>query len=216
MGKAIQLAIPNACHENWHNMTVVQQGRHCMSCNKTVVDFTNMSDREILHHIANAGGSRVCGRLNPDQMHRSITMQKKSRGAWLKYFFQFTLPAFLISMKAEGQEPGRKGVDTVQVQSPVRGQVIIINDTISGTVVDPDGNALPGAVVEIQGSAMGTTTDQKGCFSITWPKDKNLVLIIRYVGFKPLKKKMKAKNRSGQMKLRMKLDYAVLGEVIVT
>ena len=29
-----------ACPEDWQQMTPTPQGRHCSSCNRTVVDFT--------------------------------------------------------------------------------------------------------------------------------------------------------------------------------
>src|SRR5688572_15387403 len=103
MAKTLQLTIPNACHENWHTMAAVEKGRYCMSCRKNVIDFTNMSDREILQHITRSSGN-VCGRLHADQMNRNMTLQRESRLSWVKYFLRFTLPAFFISVKAEAQE----------------------------------------------------------------------------------------------------------------
>lgn len=164
MGQTVQLTIPKACHEDWHTMTADQKGRFCKSCCKSVVDFTNMSDRAILHHIANAGGSRVCGRLHTDQLHRSMSDSAST--------------------------------------------------TIRGRVVDHEGVALPGASIVIEGSSRGTTTDQDGNFSFNWPKDKNVVLVVSSVGFKPLRKKIKAKNRQGSMLLQLKMSQAVMGELV--
>lgn len=218
MGQTVQLTIPKACHEDWHTMTADQKGRYCKSCYKTVVDFTNMSDRAILHHIANAGGSRICGRLHTDQLHRSMTIQKESRWPWLKYFFQFTLPAFLISMKAEGQEQVRQSTISVPVNAQTNGKQVLPSDSASsiirGRVVDHKGVALPGASIVIVGSNSGTTTDEAGNFSMGWPKDKNVVLIISSVGFKPLRKKIKAKNRQGSVLLQLKMSQAVMGELV--
>jgi hypothetical protein len=220
MGQTVQLTIPKACHEDWHTMTADQKGRYCKSCCKTVVDFTNMSDRAILHHIANAGGSRICGRLYPDQLHRSMTIQKESRWPWLKYFFQFTLPAFLISMKAQGQEMVRQSTVLVQVNAQSNGKQALPSDsagwTIRGRIVDHEGVALPGASIVIEGSNRGTSTDENGYFSFNWPKHRNVVLVVSSVGFKPLRKKIKAKHRQGSMLLHLKMAAALSGEVEIT
>jgi hypothetical protein len=177
-----------------------------------------MSDRAILHHIANAGGSRVCGRLHTDQLHRSMTIQKESRWPWLKYFFQLTLPAFLISMKAQGQELARQSTISVQVNAQSSGKKSLPSDsastTIRGRVLDHDGVALPVATIAIRGSNYRTTTDKDGYFSFDWPKDRNVVFFVSYVGFKTLRKKIKAKNRRISVLLHLKLDTVILGDVI--
>jgi len=51
MPKAIQLNIPKPCHENWNAMSPKEQGRYCGSCQKTVVDFSVMSDKEIVDYF---------------------------------------------------------------------------------------------------------------------------------------------------------------------
>lgn len=71
MPKPIQLHIPTPCHEDWAKMQPTERGRHCAACQKTVVDFTGMSDGEIIRHITRAG-SGVCGRLLPGQMNRGL------------------------------------------------------------------------------------------------------------------------------------------------
>jgi len=53
-------------------MTRTAAGRHCSSCNKTVVDFSLLSDAEMLAVIANSKGN-VCGRFADDQLNRHIT-----------------------------------------------------------------------------------------------------------------------------------------------
>jgi hypothetical protein len=50
----------------------------------------------------------VCGRFYEDQLDRSIEIPKK-RIPWVKYFFQFVLPAFLLSLKASAQGTVRMG-----------------------------------------------------------------------------------------------------------
>jgi len=108
MSKKIQLTIAEPCHENWDSMTPVEKGKFCGSCQKQVVDFSNMSDRQVAEFFKkpNQGRSKedaVCGRFMTDQLDRDIEMPRK-RIPWVKYFFQIALPAFLVSMKVSGQK----------------------------------------------------------------------------------------------------------------
>jgi hypothetical protein len=71
MKKEIFIEIPTACHENWNKMTPAMQGKYCGSCEKTVVDFTTMSDAEIFR-IINKNKSGLCGRFDETQLTRPI------------------------------------------------------------------------------------------------------------------------------------------------
>ena len=99
--KKFELSIPKPCHENWDAMTPNQQGRFCGACQKTVIDFSNMSDREVAQFFKRPVGN-LCGRLHPDQVDRTFEMPTK-RIPWLKYFFTISLPAFLFSLRATAQ-----------------------------------------------------------------------------------------------------------------
>ncbi len=103
MSKKLQLSIPKPCHENWDAMTPVQQGKFCGSCQKQVVDFSDMSDRQVAEFFKKPSTGSVCGRFMTDQLERDIAIPKK-RIPWFKYFFQFALPAFLVSIKASAQK----------------------------------------------------------------------------------------------------------------
>jgi len=98
MSKHIQLSISNPCHEDWDNMTRVEKGKFCGSCQKQVIDFSNMSDREVAQFFRKPSAGSVCGRFMQDQLDRSIEVPRK-RIPWVKYFFQFALPAFLLSCR---------------------------------------------------------------------------------------------------------------------
>jgi Ca-activated chloride channel homolog len=53
---------------------------------------------------------------------------------------------------------------------------------ITGTVVDPNNNPLPGATVVLKGSSTGTITDNNGAFSLSVPEN-NDTLVFSYIGF---------------------------------
>jgi hypothetical protein len=68
------ITIPTPCYEDWNNMTPKDQGRHCGSCAKTVVDFTKWQPQEILLHFKS--NKNVCGRFTADQLNEPIPTQE--------------------------------------------------------------------------------------------------------------------------------------------
>ena len=108
MGKRLHLTIAEPCQENWDGMTPVEKGKFCGACQKQVVDYSNMSDRQVAGFFKKpiqgfSKGGSVCGRFMSDQLDRPIEIPRK-RIPWVKYFFQITLPAFLFSMKVSAQK----------------------------------------------------------------------------------------------------------------
>lgn len=71
MPPSLRITIPEPCHEDWNAMTPAQQGRHCASCNKVVMDFTNMSDAQIIVYFQSAKGN-TCGRFYNNQLNREF------------------------------------------------------------------------------------------------------------------------------------------------
>src|SRR5438046_2765912 len=101
MAKYLQISISGPCHEEWGNMAGVQNGRYCESCRKNVIDFTLMSDEELVQFFKNTPND-VCGRMNLEQLNSDILIPTR-KIPWLKYFFQITMPAFLLSLKTTAQ-----------------------------------------------------------------------------------------------------------------
>nr|WP_162340553.1 TonB-dependent receptor [Cyclobacterium salsum] len=82
--------------------------------------------------------------------------------------------------------------------------------TISGTVLDENGQPLPGATISVQGTTRGTVTDLDGKFSITVPEESSLV--ISFIGYES--QTIKAGNQSN-ITIRMNQDSSALEEVVV-
>lgn len=76
--KTYQIKIGNPCHELWENMTITEQGRHCASCNKVVVDFTHMTNTDIINYLLEKKGQRVCGNFYKPQIQHPITVHPTS------------------------------------------------------------------------------------------------------------------------------------------
>jgi len=77
----LKITIPKPCLENWEQMTPNNQGRHCNSCSKTVVDFTKKTNSEIATFLFN--NPNACGRFLPNQLNRNLlvsSVQEKNYG----------------------------------------------------------------------------------------------------------------------------------------
>jgi hypothetical protein len=46
-----------------------EQGRHCDACDKTVIDFTEKSEKEIAEFFAEHPDQRICGHFRISQLH---------------------------------------------------------------------------------------------------------------------------------------------------
>jgi hypothetical protein len=124
MSKKIQLTVPEPCHENWDAMSPVEKGKFCGSCQKQVVDFSNMNDRQVAEFFKKPSTGSVCGRFMTDQLDREIEIPKK-RLPFIKYFFQIALPAFLFAIKASAEK--------TQGQAKIKS---VSNDTLPRQVYD--------------------------------------------------------------------------------
>ena len=100
--KKFFISIPKPCHESWDAMTPEGKGKFCGSCQKTVVDFSEMNDRQLAEFFKKPASS-LCGRFMPDQLERAIILPQK-RIPWVWYFFTIAIPTFLISCKFVGRQ----------------------------------------------------------------------------------------------------------------
>ena len=82
----LNLTIPEPCKQNWDDMIPNSEGKHCNSCQKTVVDFSNFTDKELVEFFKKAQGE-VCGRISSYQCNRPMPIMEKSNNA----FFQRAL-----------------------------------------------------------------------------------------------------------------------------
>jgi hypothetical protein len=94
MKPQITISIPSPCHENWDAMTPETQGRFCSSCAKTVIDFTQMTDQQIVKTIENATDN-ICGRVQTTQLQRKLVVHQSPLWQQPK-FFKYAAAAVLM------------------------------------------------------------------------------------------------------------------------
>lgn len=135
---AIALSVPQPCQENWDTMTTNERGRHCSNCNKTVVDFSLYTDKELFNFFSNPNNN-VCGRFNNYQLNRPIlTYGQKRHSFFSKLFYGTALAGWLAVFFA----PEAKGGNRAMVEQRAKNtkQHPSVSDSskhyVYGTVVD--------------------------------------------------------------------------------
>ena len=169
----MKVHVAEPCHENWNNMSPRDQGRFCGSCEKMVVDFSKMTDQELIQHLSQSNRG-ICGRFKNDQLNRPIEMPKP-KNLWKFPRFMMnsiaalftTLAASLATMKAYTSE-----VTWIEInlddddEHPEK-------RTYFGTIT-AEGAPISGARVILVGEETLTTfTDSSGAyfFTIEWEED---------------------------------------------
>ncbi|WP_157530856.1 hypothetical protein [Hymenobacter norwichensis] len=68
----VTVHLPQPCHESWSQMNpVAATERHCVACQDVVVDFTQMSDAEVVTFLARRP-EVTCGRFTETQLDRPL------------------------------------------------------------------------------------------------------------------------------------------------
>jgi outer membrane protein OmpA-like peptidoglycan-associated protein len=156
----MHIHLPKPCHENWSEMTVTEQGKFCNACQKEVVDFTILSDIEILGIIKQKPFS-ICGRFKENQLDKELIsplVHKKPNKTYLKWLM--SLLSF-ISVK----QVYSKSITPPYTQEQGFGKFRTNEIVISGIVKDESGKVVQEAYVQIADTTIRTSID--GTFSYT-------------------------------------------------
>lgn len=173
--KKLKLVIDRPCAEKWESFEKRGTNGFCTSCQKEVIDFTKMSDKEIKTYFSQATGE-VCGRIRKNQQ-KEYLITRESR---LNPFMGALIAASTLFLSITPAMSQKK--DRVELSQPNKEQQSNIDQrTITGKVVDDTGEAIPGVNVVIKGTTNGVTTNLDGNYRITITGAD--ILIFYYVGF---------------------------------
>lgn len=120
MERKYKIAIPEPCQEDWNKMTANDQGRFCMSCAKTVIDFTAMLPEEVQHFFIQNQSQNICGRMKKSQLD-SLTIQIPSRVLYkqTQYHKMFLLALFITMgttlFSCADKNGNKQKIDAVEV-----------------------------------------------------------------------------------------------------
>jgi hypothetical protein len=184
----IQIAEP--CHENWDKMLEEERGKFCLSCQKTVVDFSRMTNEEIINYFEQNAGKSICGRIAKHQHNTPISNYRKIVTPWFNKYAAGLFMALGFYHPSKGQT-----IELKPEHHMMKGQIAVKNPTISsdkklqinGRVLDSETNrGVKGAEITVAGSEIVATTDKNGNYSIEVPprlQNESLMLIVNHSGY---------------------------------
>lgn len=75
-----QTSITKPCHMRWKELDKIQnsKNRHCNECSIDIIDFTQMSDKEIIEYLSERNKEKVCAKMySVDKYSKLSKVQKK-------------------------------------------------------------------------------------------------------------------------------------------
>jgi hypothetical protein len=232
--RATSLRIPSPCAESWAAMTPTSGGRHCTACAKTVVDFTQKTDAEILAYLAQASG-QACGRFKAGQLERPL-QPAESTNRWRSWLASvLALGGVLGSGRVAAQAgsghynggPIPVGSTTAIPAAPAVPKIAKVPNVVPGGAGGPlvargivtdatTGDRLPGVTVLLQGTTRGVSTDADGVFELPFTEqDAQGTLLISFVGYTNQPIAVASATAAIPLAISLKADVMGMGEVIV-
>lgn len=204
--KKLELRIDQPCAEKWESFEKRGLNGFCSSCQKEVVDFTKMSDRQIKDYFLKSKGD-ICGRMRKNQQ-KEYVLNSYNLFSRLNTGL-LTIGSILfssVSIQAQNK-------DKIEfLESKKVNLTTSYKGVVSGIVVDDTGEALPGVNVVIKGTTSGTTTDLDGQYTIeAKPSD---FLTFSYVGFETIELSVNSKSNLDVV-LNGAMLGGLMGEVVV-
>jgi hypothetical protein len=180
-----QYAIPEPCHEDWTAMTPSEKGRFCASCQKTVIDFSRMTDTEVVKRLSEVTGS-ICGRMSDNQLERDFVLYERSQ-------FPVDLRAVLfgvalsLSAATPAYTQGEVVLRTETVQQAEDGKFLELSGTITGYAPDGRGETTV-TIYSTKGKALSSVlADTQGRFTISCKgKRKPRSVVFHRDGYEPV------------------------------
>lgn len=182
--------IPKPCPVSQQALTPTKAGWHCARCQTEVIDFTRLSEAEVLAYLAARPGQRVCAAMQMPLMPQQLKRPKGLR-RWLLVLAALLSGPRLVAWAELPPVP------------PVSGRLLLFQHSntervvVRGTVLDESLNVpVHGIYVFIRGTKYGAITDERGEFVLSLPAD-----------WEPIKK--------GEVQLDVKgVHFALQGQLV--
>nr|WP_067057969.1 carboxypeptidase-like regulatory domain-containing protein [Mucilaginibacter sp. L294] len=212
------ISIPQPCHQNWNQMTPVEQGRHCTQCSKKVTDFASMTNTEIVNYFAHNG--HVCGRFGETQLaglNNYLAVVEKPGFSWKKLTIAAAVTSLFATVNANAQHTLGK-VKVSQSVNQIKDAPAVDSITyvvLKGKIISSD-DKLPvvGAAVYLKDKSIGTQTNASGDFTLKVPANDVHTLIVSFIGYKNMEVNA-AGFLNGSTTVMLQISPALMGEVVI-
>ena len=148
-------------------MTPTDVGRHCAACQTQVVDFTRMTDGEVIAFLRQTTPGRRCGRFREDQLGRPLLAAAMPVTGWRRWAGAAVLllgSVFGLKARAQGQQPG-SNTRTTAATRPMDSDSLFL---VQGVVRNRWGVRKEG--VSVRMGSIRDTTNAHGYFRLLLPK----------------------------------------------
>jgi len=223
------LSIDKPCEQEWTAMSQSDDGRFCNHCSKSVVDFTQLTDTQVIKILEQNSG-KLCGRLTQEQLNRTIQIYQPKNTSRL---YKILAGIFLFGISKNSLALNLKNFDKATfsiVDNKLTNTHLSKNNSdlakdslknvVQGLVIDSETNMpLAFASVFIKDKKIRTSTDMYGKFSLVIPDSlltKKIYLDIRYVDYEPItvlinKKDLPISNHT----FLVKVQRQILGDISI-
>ena len=154
MRHKLHITIPTPCHERWDAMDATERGAFCRVCSKEVVDFTPMTDAELISFLEknNVG----CGKFRNEQLCQPPMIQERSR---LRSLWQTALALLLPFLS----------IRTGYCQTADPGQHLPYKSTIANRKDNSISQSVLLEEVSVRSYSKKTTTEVVGMLEMVQP-----------------------------------------------
>lgn len=122
------ISIPKPCYEDWNKMSPNNKGRFCVSCSKTVVDFTQMNREEIHTYFKQNSEKKTCGHFYASQLEDS-KKPKTSIFKRVNYLATILLGLFLPLTSCKKQVTGEPAmIEEIKSEKKLTGDTVYTGD----------------------------------------------------------------------------------------
>jgi hypothetical protein len=219
------ISIPQPCNQQWQQMSLAANGRHCDVCCKTIVNFSPMTNDEVIGYLA--ANRSVCGRLDEQQLkvinqqffkNNLYTFNKlKKWGVALSFLSLFNyfkanaqVKAPTVQINADTKKGGQTKLATSKKISTPNDSVSRI---ITGQVTDKENRPIPNAQITALPTNEKVLTNNDGNFSLNLPATAK-EFRVSFIGFDV---QVIAVDTTKDIKYAIKLQEAkiIMGEIVI-
>ena len=213
MKNSFTLNLSNPCSEKWESFSPTERGAFCSACAKEVIDFTALSDQQIIDYFKTRP-KNTCGKFRPDQFkyyHVQSDFINPGWKLWKAGLVAITLAS--LTKPASAQQKKLNAATDQSSTESLRSDCSAVQKTfdVTGIVYDENNSPMPGLTVVRYGTTIQTYTDPNGKFLFSGLSSGD-TLAFMFVGFET---QLKVVKDTTAMAIYMQPDMTQLGGITV-